>query len=561
MTRVALYARYSSDQQSATSIEDQLRICREQAVREGWSVTAVYKDAAISGASVILRPGIQTLLQDAQGRQFDVVMAEALDRISRDQADIATLFKHMQFAGIPIVTLAEGEISELHVGLKGTMNALFLKDLAKKTHRGLRGRVEQGKSGGGISYGYDIVRRLNSEGEPVRGERTINADQAEVVRRIFREFACGIPPRRIAQRLNAEGVPGPGGRPWGGTTVRGHAKRGSGLVNNELYIGRLIWNRQRFIKDPSTGRRVARLNPESDWIVTEVPELRIIDDATWQAAKARQAEITTQYAGVIAGIHAARNPLNRTHRPKSLLSGLLRCGCCDGPYTLRGQGRFACSNHLDTNTCSNGRTITRAKIEQRVLDGLRDKLMAPEAAAEAVRAFVAETNRLNHERQATRASSQIELTKAERAISGILDAIEDGRRTPALMARLYELEDRVAVLRTQQADTAASPVDLHPNIAETYRKKVARLTQALNQPEEREEAATALRGLIEKVVLTPGAQRGEMHATLYGEFGVILDWLNERPKTLNDNTPGAFATGVSLSLGAGVGFEPTTFRL
>jgi hypothetical protein len=58
---------------------------------------------------------------------------------------VATLFKHLRFAGVQIVTLAEGEISELHVGLKGTMNALFLKDLAAKTHRGLRGRVEKGK--------------------------------------------------------------------------------------------------------------------------------------------------------------------------------------------------------------------------------------------------------------------------------------------------------------------------------------------------------------------------------------------------------------------------------
>ena len=74
------------------------------------------------------------------------------------------------------------------------------------------------------------------------------------------------------------------------------------------------------------------------------------------------------------------------------------------------------------------------------------------------------------------------------------------------MARLYELEDRVAVLRAQQADTAASPVDLHPSIAETYRKKVMRLTQALNHPAERDEAATALRGLIEKVV-APGFER------------------------------------------------------
>jgi site-specific DNA recombinase len=77
---------------------------------------------------------------------------------SAETKPIATLFKHLKFAGVPIVTLAEGEISELHVGLKGTMNALFLKDLAAKTHRGLRGRVEQGKSGGGLCYGYKVVK-------------------------------------------------------------------------------------------------------------------------------------------------------------------------------------------------------------------------------------------------------------------------------------------------------------------------------------------------------------------------------------------------------------------
>jgi DNA invertase Pin-like site-specific DNA recombinase len=140
MTRVALYARYSSDNQRDASIEDQFRICKERAARETWNVVASYKDAGISGASMILRPGIQALLQDAQSRAFDILLAEALDRISRDQADVATLFKQLRFAGAPIVTLAEGEITELHVGLKGTMNALFLKDLAAKTHRGLQVR-------------------------------------------------------------------------------------------------------------------------------------------------------------------------------------------------------------------------------------------------------------------------------------------------------------------------------------------------------------------------------------------------------------------------------------
>jgi site-specific DNA recombinase len=84
---------------------------------------AVIWRGAISGASVILRPGVQSLLQDAQRGRFDIVLAEALESISRDQTDVATLFKHLRFAGVQIVTLAEGEISELYVGLKGTMNA------------------------------------------------------------------------------------------------------------------------------------------------------------------------------------------------------------------------------------------------------------------------------------------------------------------------------------------------------------------------------------------------------------------------------------------------------
>jgi len=91
----------------------------------------------------------------------------------------------MSFAGIRIVTLAEGEISELHIGLKGTMNALFLKDLADKTRRGLRGRVELGRSGGGLCYGYTIVE--NGE----RGGREILQAEAAVVRRIFADFAAG----------------------------------------------------------------------------------------------------------------------------------------------------------------------------------------------------------------------------------------------------------------------------------------------------------------------------------------------------------------------------------
>src|SRR5688572_6551610 len=159
--RVAIYARYSSDNQREASIADQLRVCRAFAERYGWTITQEYSDHAMSGAT-LLRAGFQALMRDALNRHFDVVLAESLDRFSRDQEDTAGLFKRLTFASVNIVTLAEGDITHLHIGFKGTMNALFLKELAEKTRRGLRGRIELGKAGGGVSFGYRIVRRLEN---------------------------------------------------------------------------------------------------------------------------------------------------------------------------------------------------------------------------------------------------------------------------------------------------------------------------------------------------------------------------------------------------------------
>ena len=565
MTRVALYARYSSDNQREASIDDQLRICREQAKREKWKVVGTYKDAGISGASMILRPGIQMLLQDAQAGQFDMVLAEALDRISRDQADVATLFKHLKFAGVPIVTLAEGEISELHVGLKGTMNALFLKDLAAKTHRGIRGRVEDGKSGGGLCYGYKVVKKLDSRGDPIRGDREIDEAEANVVRRILRDYAEGISPRVIAKTLNEEGVPGPEGRLWNDTTIHGHTKRGTGILNNELYIGRLIWNRLRYLKDPSTGKRVSRLNPESEWIVKDVPDLRIVDDELWQAVKGRQAVTSAKYANVAEGVrkHHKKNRLNGTHRPKTLLSGLVFCGCCGGPFSIRGSDRFACSTHVTKGTCSNSRTILREDLERRVLAGLKERMMAPEVAAEAMRAHAEETNRLNRERRSNGDSWKAELVKVEKQIRGIIEAIKEGMFHPSMKGEMDALEARKAELTEHLADIPEDAPDLLPSASAIYAKKVVALTAALAKPDERPQAAAALRMLIDKIVLTPGPARGEIFATLHGDLATILEWTERQAvgKATKRNTPGGVRAGVSVSMVAGAGFEPATFRL
>ena len=159
MTRAAIYARYSSDQQREASIEDQVQVCKELIGRQGWTLVQVYQDRAATGATM-LRAGYQALLQDARAAEFDVIVSEALDRLSRDQEDIAALYKRVSHAGVGIHTQAEGEINELHIGLKGTMNALFLKALAAKTRRGLRGRVEAGWWGPPLSS--DLTKTSSS---------------------------------------------------------------------------------------------------------------------------------------------------------------------------------------------------------------------------------------------------------------------------------------------------------------------------------------------------------------------------------------------------------------
>jgi len=497
MPVAVVYARYSSDLQREASIEDQIRICRERIEREGWEYFCAYTDRAQSGASA-LRPAYQKLLEDARRGQFEVVVAEALDRLSRDQEDVAGLLKRLRFAGVRLFTLAEGEIGELHVGLKGTMNALFLKDLAQKVHRGLEGRVREGRSGGGLCFGYDLVREYDGRGEPIHGGRRINEIDTAIVRRIFAEFAAGNSPRAIAQRLNVEHIPGPQGRAWGPSTIYGNWRRGTGILNNELYVGKLVWNRQSFIKDPVTGKRQARPNPTEEWVTQDVPELRIIDDALWNEVKTRQRHVRLELTRDNAGIRS-----ERARRPVYLLSNLIKCGICGGGFSKISQDHYGCSNARNRGTCNNLLTIRRDVLEASVLSGLKTHLMTPELAREFAAEYHRELNRLNAARSGLHERHTAELGRIHRQIAAIIDAIKDGFRTPTMKEELLALEARKQELSAETERVPATLPRLHPKLAELYRGRVERLHEELNRPELRAEAAQALRALIEEVRLIP----------------------------------------------------------
>jgi site-specific DNA recombinase len=494
-----------------------------------------------------MRPGFQSFMAAALRSEYDVVLAEALDRFSRDQEDTAGLFKRLTFAGVNIVTLAEGDITHLHIGLKGTMNALFLKELAEKTRRGMRGRIELGKAGGGLCYGYRVVRQFQS-GMMTTGEREINAEEAAVVRRIFENYVAGVSPKQIAKSLNSEGVRGPQGSLWNPSTIHGNPKRGSGMLNNELYIGRLIWNRQRFVKDPDTGKRLARLNPPSEWITKDVPELRIVDGEFWQAAKARQASVQRSWS--------TKEPrrFNQFRRPKYLFSGLTKCGECGAGFIVYSREHLGCFGARGRGTCGNRLTIPRRDVEQRVLGALKDKLMRQEFFDEFCREFAKEMNRLRMEHRAGLTAAKRELVRLEARRKKLVELVMDGVPGREVKDELLAIGHRRDVLEPQVKAANEPPPLLHPSMPDLYRTKVQQLAEALERDDARTEASETLRELIDSIVLIP--EKGQLRIELRGNLAAML---TAAQKTRRSPETGDLLVPVQLV--AGAGFEPATFGL
>jgi site-specific DNA recombinase len=557
--RAVIYARYSSENQREASLEDQVRLCRERIAAERWELVQVFQDRATSGASS-LRAGYQALLAGARDGAFDVVVAEALDRLSRDQEDVAALFKRMRFAGVRIFTLSEGEVSELHVGLKGTMNALFLKDLAAKTRRGLRGRVEAGKSAGGNSYGYRVVRQVGPDGGVTTGDREIKPAEAAVIERIFHDYAAGVSPKRIAMQLNAEGIPAPRGGKWSASTINGNRARGTGILNNTLYIGQVVWNRLGYTKDPDTGRRRSRPHPDKELITKDAPDRRIVSPELWDRAKARQAGLDhRRSSGQRTPAEPGAVPFWSKQRPRYLFSGLMRCGQCGGGFSKMSDAHFGCSTarNKGPTACTNRTLVRRDALEETVLGALRERLMDPDLFRVFAAEFVAEWNRLQAAASGDQEGQRAELEQVRRQIDRLVDAIAEGTPASRVKDKLGELETRRLHLEAQLEAAVAPAPRLHPNLAEVYRQRVHDLSAALAQ-EDAAEARDIVRGLVETIKLIP--EDGRLRIEVRGELGAILS-LAEGARNAQSPRLDAGALGEQIKMVAGIGFEPMTFRL
>jgi site-specific DNA recombinase len=230
----------------------------------------------------------------------------------------------------------------------------------------------------------------------------------------------------------------------------------------------------------------------------------------------------------------ARHSTSRPHqarRPRHLLSGLLRCGVCGGAYTMRSSDRLGCVAHREKGKCNNNHTVLLKELQSRVLGGLKERMLAPEVFAEFVSEYRQGLKHSQTDQVEKRESIARQLTVVTSRIVRVVDAIADGTASAALKAKLAELETEKARLEAEQQaikDLVRAP-EIHPNLPELYKSRVADMEGALSKSElERAAAGDILRSLIEGIAVYPGAHRGETVIAVQGSIPAILDFADLR---------------------------------
>lgn len=553
--RVAIYARYSSDLQRPTSIEDQIRNCRAIAERNGWIVVEEYirSDAEISGQSLAGRDGLIELVEIAKTspKPFDGILIDDTSRFGRYLPDVVRLadilneydvFVHFGTQGLDSRNPGFRQVFIIYA----MMDEQYVTGVSQKVHRGQHGRVLKGYVPGGKCYGYenipdeDPTRRGEYNRPAVIGvsQRAIPAEAA-VVQRIFEMYAAGYSYARVAKTLNKEGILSPQAprkgrvRAWCPSAIRE-------MLLNEKYRGVVVWNRTKTVRNrDKNGRTEQRPRPESEWVRVEVPELRIVSDELWEAAREQNRLVREKHGPKRLG------GMNRTEASRRyLFSGLLECGEC-GRNVTSVSGRapnslYGCPNHRFRGVCSNDLKISQRRLEQQLLNALSRNLL-DHTNQEALVSAVAVQVRINLEAEASRARQaterQVEL-KQERSrlmkqAANLAAAIAELSLSSTLKAELQAVEARLGELDKilSPAVAVAVPSFSEEEIRDFVQRKSQELVDVLlGDPVV---ARRELQRRITKLVLTPRRLVGRRTFEVTGDVSLF-----SRPDVMVTNSTG-----------------------
>ena len=397
--RAVIYARFSSHSQTEQSIEGQLHECYDYAKRHDLIIVGEYVDRASTGTSD-KRPEFLKMIDDSKKKTFDFVLVYQLDRFARNRYDSANYKAKLKKNGVRVLSAKEN-ISEdasgiLIEGVLESMAEYYSAELSQKVRRGIRESLSKGYFIGGYGlYGYDVVNK----------KWAVNQSEAEVVRDIFRRYQNGEKINDIIERLNRDGVKTKVGSKFNMSYI-------SRIIRNEKYIGIFRSNGTVYtdVVPPLIDEKLFR---ECN---------RMMDE---HKHKQRECKAEKLY----------------------ILSGKLFCGYCGSLMTAEtGTSKtgkvhhyYKCFNRKRNTSACGKKNYRKKDLEDLVFNTTAEYVLKPRVI-DRIAEIVVERFNAEISKPANLTVLESELRETEKAIKGLLSAIEQGIITKATKDRMLELE-------------------------------------------------------------------------------------------------------------------------
>jgi DNA invertase Pin-like site-specific DNA recombinase len=474
----------------------------------------LFVDEAISG-STINRPGFQALEKAIENKEVDAVAVDDLSRLSRSNHQMLTMVLKFHYHQTKIISVSDGIITDddnakLGIHIRGFINELYLDDLRKKTMRGLEGQKLRGFSAGENVYGYRTQPvgelKLNKKGKPKYDGMVhkINPEEAEIVKRIYKEFVDGKSIAKIAASLNKDRIPTKRGLigGWNVSTL-------SHILKSEKYIGLWVWRNKKNVRDPISGKLKKVPRAKSEALTSQRDDLAIIDKETWDKAQKLwgRADRAWPIKKELKNTGSTQRSYVHTH-PTHLFAGLLKCKLCGGAIVMmsgKGSGYYGCYNG-GRKSCDNRLLVPRKRVEEIIISDLQNKLLTVENLKyiyKKVEDLISKSlngvpeelkkKKLQYEKLSSEIRNYLNYIKAGNFSNAVADALKEVER------KSEELKIEMGSLEFQKEGTFKAPPK------EWIEHRLGHLRETLNK--NTVQSALALKELLGEIVLEPVTEK------------------------------------------------------
>ncbi len=514
---IAAYCRVSTDKSDQlNSLEAQKEFFSEYTKRTGDTLVRLYADEGISGTKIKNRKEFLRMMADAERGLFDMVVVKDISRFARNTVDLLQNIRKLKALGIETQFLTANMTSmgnsEFVLTIFGALAQEESANTSKRVKFGKKVNAEKGRVPN-IVYGYDktIGDYFNL---------TINDEEAKVIRQIYKWYTEeGFGAASISNKLNAMGLKTKRNCQWSQNAI-------CRILTNELYTGKIINGKQE-VADFLTGQRTDK--DETEWMVVERPELRIIDDEAFEKAS----EI----------LHSRHDAFNMTHERQSnrhLFSTLIKCKDCGWSFrrTVRKYKntyiRWVCSGHngRGANSCPNAITVDEDELIQVLQDYFTNILGKKKKVIEHVikefqRVYKAKDENLEYEKELT-----TQLSKLKKVRQKYMDMYADD-----LISR-EELNEKIGGMKKEieRLENELKMVSYHLTKGEQLESVLNNTFKRIEDVADvREMTNEQLKKIIQKIEVD---QEGnvDIYLRLFGDLGVDETVLVDSPDTTEDTT-------------------------